>query len=39
MKKFRCTFSEGRYKVGQLITEYEYNCLPQQFKGNFKETV
>ena len=33
---FRCYFSNDMYKVGNVITEKEFNRVPTIFKGNFK---
>ena len=33
---FRCYFSNDMYKVGNVITEKEFNRVPTEFKGDFK---
>ena len=33
---FRCYFSNDMYRVGNVITEKEFNGLPIIFKGDFK---
>jgi hypothetical protein len=36
MKTYRCTMTDFKYKVGQLITENQYNFLPSYVRPNFK---
>ncbi len=33
---FRCYFTNDMYKVGNIITEKEFNRVPTIFKGDFK---
>ena len=33
---FRCYFSNDMYKVGNVLTEKEFNRVPTIFKGDFK---
>ena len=33
---FRCYYSNDMYKVGNVITEKEFNRVPTIFKGDFK---
>ena len=33
---FRCYFSNDMYKVGNVITEKEFNRVPTEYKGDFK---
>jgi hypothetical protein len=33
---FRCYFTNDMYKVGNIITEKEFNRVPTEFKGDFK---
>ena len=33
---FRCYFTNYMYKVGNVITEKEFNRVPTEYKGDFK---
>ncbi len=33
---FRCYFTNDMYKVGNVITEKEFNRVPTEYKGDFK---
>ena len=33
---FRCYFTNDMYKVGNVITEKEFNRVLTEFKGDFK---
>ena len=33
---FRCYYSNDMYRVGEVITEKEFNRVPTEYKGDFK---
>lgn len=37
MRLYRCTFTNDLHKVGQRITEFEFNNLPYYIKDDYKE--
>lgn len=37
MRQYRCTFTNDFHRVGQRITEFEYNNLPYSIQGDYKE--
>lgn len=37
MRQYRCTFTNDLHKVGQRISEFEYNNLPYSIQGDYKE--
>lgn len=37
MKQYRCTFTNDFHRVGQRISEFEYNNLPYSIQWDYKE--